>query len=67
MIKIDISYILVKKKKIDNMKKIQNIIKNYKKIIFKISFIKNFTNLKFYNFFVLSSNFGCIQEKIITI
>ena len=51
--------------KIDNMKKIQNI--KYNKIIFKISFIINFTNLKFYNFFVLSSDFGCIQEKMITI
>ena len=53
--------------KIDNMKKIQNIIKKYNKLIFKISFINNFTNLKFYNFFVLSLDFGCIQKKIITI
>ena len=51
----------------DNMKKIQKIIKKYNKIIFKISFINNFTNLKFYNFFILSSDFGCIQEKMITI
>ena len=49
--------------KIDNMKKIQNIIKKWNKIIFEISF----TNFKFYNFFVLSSDFGCIQEKMITI
>ena len=45
------------------MKKIQNIIKKYNKIVFKISFINNFTILKFYNFFVLSSDFCCIQEK----
>ena len=45
------------------MKKIQNIIEKYNKIIFKISFIDNLTNLKFYNFFVLSSDFGCIQKK----
>ena len=37
----------------------------YNKIIFKISVINNFTNLRFYNFFVLSSDFCCIQEKII--
>ena len=49
------------------MNKIENIIKDYIKIIFKISFINNFTNLKFYNFFVQSLDFGCIQEKIITI
>ena len=49
------------------MKKIQNIIEKYNKIIFKISFVNNFTNLKFYNFNVLSSDFGCTQEKIITI
>ena len=53
--------------KIGNMKKIQNIIKKYNKIIFEISFINNIKNLKFYNFFVLSSDFVCIQEKIITI
>ena len=47
------------------MKKIQKIIEKYNTIIFKISFINNFTNLKFYNFFVLSSEFGCIQEKIV--
>ena len=46
-------------------RKIQNIIKKYNKIISKISFINNFTNLKFYNFFALSSVFGCIQEKVI--
>ena len=49
------------------MKKIQYIIKKYHKIIFKISFMNNFTNLKIYNFLVLSSDFGCIQEKMITI
>ena len=42
--------------KIDNMKK-------YNKIVFIISFINNFINLKFYNFFVLSSDFGSIQKK----
>ena len=36
--------------KIINMQKIQNMIKKYNKIIFKISFINNLTNLKFYNF-----------------
>ena len=46
--------------KIDNMIKIQNIIKKYNKIIFKISFINNFTNLKFHHFFILSSDFRCI-------
>ena len=49
--------------KINNMKKIQSIIKKYNKIIFKISFINNFTNLKFYNFFVLSSHFDRIKKK----
>ena len=53
--------------KIENMEKIQNIIKKYNKIIFKISFINNFTNLKFYNLFVLSSDFGCIRENTIKI
>ena len=38
--------------KIDIIKKIQNIIKKNNKIIFKISFMNNLTNLKFYNFFV---------------
>ena len=52
-----------KEYKIYNIEKIQNIIKKYNKIVFKISFINNFTNLKFYNFFVLSSDFGCIQRK----
>ena len=47
------------------MKKIQNIIKKSNKIIFEISSINNFTNLKFYNFFVLISDFGRIEEKII--
>ena len=49
--------------KTDNVKKLQDMVKKYNKIIFKISFINNFTNLKFYNFFVLSSEFGYIQEK----
>ena len=53
--------------KIDNMNKIQKNSKKYNKIIFKISSINNFTNLKFYNFFVLNPDFGWIQEKIITI
>ena len=48
--------------KTDNMKKKQNITKKYNKIILKISFINNFTNLKFYNFFVLNSDFGCITD-----
>ena len=39
--------------KIDNMKKLRNIIKKYNK-----SFL--FLNLKFYNLFVLSSNFNSI-------
>ena len=52
--------------KINNMKKVQNIIKKYNKIIFKISFINNLANFEFYNFFVLSSDFGSIQEKMIT-
>ena len=33
--------------KIDNMEKLQNVIKKYNKIIFKLSFIPNFTNLKY--------------------
>ena len=45
------------------MKKLQNIIKKYNKIIFKNFFINNFTNLKFYNFIVLSSDFGCIKKN----
>ena len=53
--------------KIDNMENIPNIIKNYNKIILKISIVNNFKNLEFYNFFVPSSDFGCIQEKISTI
>ena len=53
--------------KINNMKKVQNIIKKYNKMISTISFINNFTNFKFYNFSVLSSDFGCIQEKMIAI
>ena len=36
--------------KIDNMKKYKISLKN--KIIFKISFMNNFTNLEFYNFFL---------------
>ena len=52
--------------KINNMKKVQNIIKKHNKIIFKISFINNLANFEFYNFFVLSSDFGSIQEKMIT-
>ena len=49
------------------MKKIQKIIKKYNKIILNISPINNFTNLKVYKFFVLSSDFGYIEEKMITI
>ena len=49
------------------MKKNLNIIKKYNKTIFKISLINNFTNFMSYNFFVLSSDFVCIQEKIIAI
>ena len=45
------------------MTQIQNIIIKYNKIIFKISFINNSTNLMFYNFFFLSSDFGCIKKK----
>ena len=49
--------------KIYIMEKIQNIIKKYNKTIYKISFINHFTNLKFYNFFVLSSDFDCIFKN----
>ena len=49
--------------KIDNMGKVQNITRNYNKIIFNISFINNFTNLKFYNILLLNSNFDCIRKK----
>ena len=42
------------------------IIEKCNKIIFKISFLNNFTNLNFYYFFVLSSDFGYIQGKMIT-
>ena len=45
------------------MKKIQNIIKKYDKIILKIFFINNFTNLKFYNFFVLTSDLTALKKK----
>ena len=49
------------------MKKIQNIIEKYNKIIFKISFINNFTNLKFSNFFVLLSKSESVKIYLLSV